>query len=363
MKLSRTLVALAVSAIPLQAMADDAPVVVTSIKPVHSLVAGVMRGVGEPELLIEGFESPHTYSLRPSEAKALQNADVVFIIDESLEVFLEKPLESLAGDASVVALLEAPGVERIAFREGGPFETHAHDDDDHDDHGHKDEHAHKDDHDDHGHKDEHAHKDDHDDHGHKEEHADKDDHDHDHGDHAGHDEHGEFDPHAWLDPRNAGAMVRAIADALTEADPAHAERYRGNAGDILARLEILDGELDAELGAVKGRPFVAFHDAYQYIERRYGLKAVGSITVTPDTVPGAQRVSEIRAKLQEVGAGCVFSEPQFSSNLVGVVTEGTSVNGGVLDPVGSGVPAGPDQYFTMMRDMAESFRTCLAPRS
>ncbi len=358
MKFSRAFLALAVSALPFQAMADDAPVVVTSIKPVHSLVSGVMKGVGEPELLIEGYESPHTYSLRPSEAKALQAADVVFIIDESLEIFLEKPLESLAGDARVVALLEAPGVERLAFREGGTFGTHGHDDhDDHGDHGHEDEHAHEDDHDDHGHKDEHAHKDDHDDH--KDEHAHKDDHD----DHAGHDEHGEFDPHAWLDPRNAGAMVRAIAAALAEADPAHAARYRENAGDVLARLDILDGELAAELGAVKGRPFVAFHDAYQYIERRYSLNAVGSITVSPEVVPGAQRVAEIRAKLKEVGAGCVFSEPQFASNLVGVVTEGTSVNGGVLDPLGSAVPAGPDQYFTMMREMAESFRTCLTPRS
>ncbi|MBO6782384.1 MAG: zinc ABC transporter substrate-binding protein [Alphaproteobacteria bacterium] len=334
----------------------DAPKVVTSIKPVHSLVAGVMQGVGEPELLIEGYESPHTYSLRPSEAQALQAADVVFIIDESLEIFLEKPLETLAGDARVVALLEAPGVERLAFREGGAFETHSHDDDDHDGHGHEEEHAHKEEH---AHNDDHNH--DYDKHGHKDGHAHEDEHDHD--DHAGHDEHGEFDPHAWLDPRNADAMVRAIADVLAELDPGQAARYRANAADILARLEALDAQLEAELQPVKGRPFVAFHDAYQYMERRYGLNAVGSITVSPEVTPGAQRVSEIRAKLQDVGAACVFSEPQFASNLVGVVTEGTRVNGGVLDPLGSAVPAGPDQYFTLMGDMADAFRTCLSPRS
>ena len=179
--------------------------VVTTIKPIHSLVSGVMDGVSNPTLIIEGSNSPHNFSLKPSHAKMLEEADIVFWIGEELESFMEKPLNSLAKNAVQISFMDLKSIEKLKFRE---MSDHA----DHDDHhGHEDEHEGHDDHDDDGHKD-----DDHDDHGNEDHHGHEDE--HDDSSHDGHG-HGEFDAHIWLDPMNAKAMVLEIAHELSDLDP------------------------------------------------------------------------------------------------------------------------------------------------
>ncbi|ANK86363.1 MULTISPECIES: zinc ABC transporter substrate-binding protein ZnuA [unclassified Rhizobium] len=315
--------------------AADAPVVVTSIKPIHSLVAAIMEGVGEPELIVDGASSPHTYSMKPSNARSLQEAKVIFWVGPNLEAFLEKPLEALGSNASVVELDNAPGMTKLPFREGGAFEPH--DDGDHenasgDDHGH-----------DHGaepgHDDGHAHDEDHEEHEHS---------------------HGAFDTHLWLDPMNAKAMATVITTTLVAADPANALTYQANSKALDDKLTALDKEIANTVAPIKDKPFVVFHDAYQYFEHRYGIRVAGSITVSPETIPGAERVSEIHRKVGELGATCVFAEPQFEPRLVKVVIEGTSAKSGVLDPEAATLKAGPDLYFTLMRGIADSMKGCLS---
>ena len=104
--------------------------VVASIKPVHSLVAAVMDGVGTPALIVDGAGSPHTYSLKPSQARELEKADVVFWVGHQVESFLEKPLEAIASKAKTVELLDAHGLVKVKLREGGAFDSHDHE------HGH-----------------------------------------------------------------------------------------------------------------------------------------------------------------------------------------------------------------------------------
>ncbi|MBN9034587.1 MAG: zinc ABC transporter substrate-binding protein ZnuA [Rhizobiales bacterium] len=285
--------------------------VVASIKPIHALVAGVMKGIGEPELLLKGAASPHTYALRPSDAAALSRAKLVFWVGPNMEAFLAKPLESLAAGATTVELDEAEGVEHRPLREGGAFEAD-------DDEGGKAHEA------------------------------------HDHG-------HGEADAHVWLDPENARAMVAAIGKALAGADPANAAAYAANAAELSARLDALSAEIAGELAPVRGKGFVVFHDAYQYFEKRFGMTAVGSITVSPEVMPGAARIAEIRDKVKELDVACVFAEPQFEPRLIEVITEGTGARAGVLDPEASAIEPGPDLYFEMLRGLAASLRTCLAP--
>ncbi len=370
------------------------PAVVASIKPVHSLAASIMQGVGTPTLILEGAGSPHTYALKPSQARRLQEADLIFWIGPDLEAFLEKPMETLGGDARTVALLETPGLALLGFREGASFDAHDHaSHGEHDEHGH-DEHDHAKhdghDHDEHDHAkhDEHDHDEHdhakHDEHDHDEhDHAKHDEHDHDEHDHAKHDEHdhdehdhakheghdhdehdhGAFDAHVWLDPENAKTLAGVMAAALSDADPANAATYAANLRKLEAELDGLIAELTADLTPVQGRPFVVFHDAYQYFERRFGLSATGSITVSPEVVPGAQRVGEIKDKIQGLGAACVFSEPQFEPKLVSVVTEGTDAKTGVLDPLGAALEDGPELYSNLIRGMAASFRSCLSESS
>ncbi|UXT65150.1 zinc ABC transporter substrate-binding protein ZnuA [Agrobacterium tumefaciens] len=310
--------------------ATAAPDVVVSIKPIHSLVAAIMRGVGEPQLIVDGAASPHTYNLRPSNARKLEKADVVFWVGPGLEAFLEKPLEALASKATVVELEDAKGLEKLPFREGGPFEAHDHGDVGHDAH---DDHA----------EEEGAH-----DHGH--------DHAEGHGDH----DHGAYDTHLWLDPANAKAMAQTIETALIAADAGNAATYQANTKKLIDDLDALDAELKETVKPVKDKPFIVFHDAYQYFEHRYGVKTAGSITVSPETLPGADRVKQMQEKVRQLGATCVFAEPQFEPKLISVITEGTAAKSATLDPEAATLEPGPDLYFKLMRGIAGSLKDCLS---
>ncbi|SEP85609.1 zinc transport system substrate-binding protein [Devosia sp. YR412] len=300
----------------LTSTAFAAPNVVASIKPVHSLVAAVMAGVGEPTLIVKGSASPHTYALRPSDAGALETADVVFWTGHGMELFLGEALGTLAGKATVVELADAPGIALLPVREGGAFEAHSHGGEDHD-------------------------------------------HDHEGHDHA-HDEHGEGDMHFWLDPENAKLMVTQIATTLSEADPENASAYQANAEAENAKLDALEAEITATLAPVADKPFVVFHDAYQYFESRFGLDVAGSVTVTPDVTPGAARIDELKAKVATLGATCVFAEPNFEPTIIKAITEGTEAKSGVLDPEGGALDEGVDLYPNLLRGLATSLVECLS---
>ncbi len=314
--------------------AADAPAVVTSIKPIHSLVSAIMQGAGTPELIVDGAASPHTYNLKPSDASALQNAKVIFWVGPGLEAFLEKPLESLGSGATIAELEDAPGLVKLKFREGGAFEPH--DDGDEAEAGHEHEEA-----------------------GHEEA-----GHDHDAHAEGEHDDgHGEFDTHLWLNPMNAKALAAEITTTLVAADPANALTYQANAKALDEKIDALDKEITGIVAPVKDKPFIVFHDAYQYFEHRYAVRVAGSITVSPETMPGAERISEIHKKVGDLGATCVFAEPQFEPRLVNVVIEGTDAKAGVLDPEAATLEAGPDLYFTLMRGIANSMKDCLSRES
>jgi zinc transport system substrate-binding protein len=311
------------------AMADT-PAVVASIKPIHAIVANVMQGVGAPVLLVRGTASPHTYSLRPSDARALDDADVVFWVGDRMETFLEKPLSALSSQAEVVVLGSLEDLTLLPMREGGVWATHEHE---HDaergaDAQHEDE--------EHGH-----------------EHEDQVE-AHEHGAHE------EADMHIWLDTANAEVMTDAIVDALSRTDPDNAATYARNAEALKADLRQLDERLARKLAPVADRPFVVFHDAYHYFEHRSGLDGVGSITVSPERPPGAQRLQEIRDDLAKREAACVFAEPQFEPALVETVVEGTGARTGVLDPEGAALDEGPRHYFELMDGLADTLVECLS---
>ena len=439
--------------------------VVASVKPLHSLVSGVTEGVQKPDLIVKGAASPHTYSLKPSQAKQLEEADLVFWMGHELESFLEQPLEAIATKAKVVELIDSQGLKRLDMREGGAFDDHGHDD-----HG-QGEHSEE------GH-------DDHAGEGHafewagifklsaedytwtfakvdgdyadpmmkmvflrtssggeegieeqeevaerliKQQSSVRRNHDgrlipdeenayqlvfdanrnvtkmrinikkegyyafftehmpfefeagehflknvsgkdieptaqepeaghHDHHGHSG------FDVHVWLDPENAKVLVQEIKEALVELDPSNAGKYEANAKNLMLKLDRLISEISVKLASSKGKGFVVFHDAYQYFEERFGMTAVGSITVSPEVVPGASRIRELKDKIVELDAHCVFSEPQFQPKIVFTVAEGTKANTGVLDPLGASIADGPELYFTLIRDMANSLQECLSKR-
>ncbi len=296
--------------LPGGAVAGDNDVVVT-IKPIHSLVARVMEGVGAPLLLVEGKASPHSFSLRPSQVGAIGKAAVFVRVSDRLEPFTSKLIRGLQQGVELVTLIDAPGVKLLEQRHSGTFEEH----------------------------------------------------DHPGGTKDGGADHSLADSHIWLDPDNAKAIGKHIAEVLGRRFPENAARFKSNAERLSADIDALTTELSATMQPLQGKPFVVFHDAYQYFDRRFDLDAVGSITVSPDVQPSARRLIDLRQKIRELKAVCVFAEPLFQRQLVAALTEDTDARASTLDPEGLGLEAGPQLYFVLMRNLASSLKACLSPAS
>ena len=324
----------------------EAPRVVADIAPLHSLVAKVMGDVAQPKLLIEPTASPHSYALRPSQAVALEEADIVFFTSDGLTPWITTPLETLANDALVFEVMADEANVHFEYRDSGGDHDHGHGHED----DHSDDHAddHKEDHDE-------NHSDTHDD-DHKDDHAD--DHVDGQGDgHEGHSDEG-LDPHGWLDPENAKIWLVQIAEALAKQDPENAAKYQANAQAALVELTALMVKLTAQLEPVKGNPYLVLHDAFQYFDRRFELEFAGSIALGDASAPSPARIVKAQEILEESNAACVFTEPQQSDKLVKVAIGGTDVKIGELDATGARLLPGPDLYTSLLQGLADSFAIC-----
>ncbi len=287
--------------------------VVTTIKPLHSLISKVMQGLGEPSLIIEGTTSPHSFTLKPSHAKLLEEADLIFWVGEGMETFMEKPLKSIVKDAEVISFMEVNSINKLKFREENIFESH----DEHDDH---------------------------------------DDHDEeDHDSHAGH-AHGEFDAHIWLDPMNAKEMIHEIAHELSHLDPSNKDKYNKNAESTLLDIDELINNIDQSIN--KDAQFVVFHDAYQYFENRFGITSAGALTLNTDALPGARQILDIQNVIKEKGVKCIFSEPQFNPKIIETIAKDTGIKTGIFDPLGSKLDADKNQYFTLIKNLRDNLKGC-----
>jgi zinc transport system substrate-binding protein len=282
--------------------------IVATSKPAHSLVSLVIGTSSALHVLIEGTASPHTYQLRPSDAKAVAGASVLVRISEGLEPFTARLAKAMSKDARLVTLADAPGLTRHDRRTAATFEH------------------------------------------------DLDAHDHDHGE-----AHGDVvDPHLWLDPANAKIMLAYIADQLSAIEPSSAATYKANAEAASRHIDTLDNEVRSQLAPLANKPFVVFHDSLQYLERRYGLSGVGSLTVSPEVMPGAKRLSALREKIKQLGPVCLFAEPQFRPRILTALAEGTRARTGMLDPEGTQLPAGAGFYEALMRKLAADLKSCLS---
>ena len=297
------------------ARAAEPPRVVVTLKPVQALASAVMAGVGKPELLIRGNAAPSSFSLRPAEVRLMNTATIVVFVSESLETFIVRALENLPQDARVVELMAADGLKLLPQRLGAnwveddaprasprPLGT---------DPGAEDL---------------------------------------------------DSDPHIWLDPDNARAIAQALADELSDADPGRAQIYAKNLQALGQRLEQLDQEIARTMSGVKASPFLVLHDSFQYFEKRYGLTAAGAVTRRPDVRPSPRRVSQAKARMTEIGATCVFAEPQYPEIHAKMVSDGTPAKLGRLDALGATLPETAEAYPALLKGVAEGFKACLGAK-
>lgn len=313
----RYLLSLALTSLSLSAAQAQVPQVVTDIPPVHALVAQVMGDLGTPALLLSKGASEHDFQLRPSQARELAEAQLVVWVGPELTPWLDRALTGLSS-AETLALLDAPETDRHAFSADG---AHGHDDHGHDDHAH----------DDHG-----------------------------HDDHA-HDDPSGTDPHAWLDPDNAKVWLGHIATRLSALDPANAATYAANAAQAQGGIDALDARLRAQLAPVADRPIIAYHDAYGYFARHYGLSVTGSVALGDATAPGAAKLAALRDSIGTARPACIFPEAQHDPALVTQLAEGTPLRiGDPLDPVGSTLDPGAGAYAALLENLATAITTCLS---
>ena len=292
-------------------IADQKPIsVVASIKPIHSLVAAVMGDIGTPHLLLEAPSSAHHFTLKPSQARSLQAADIVFWVGPTMEQPLTKALATLAPQAQTLPLIESAGLVLINFDKVMP----AHEKHDHEKHDKHDEHAKHDDH--------------------------------------------LINPHIWLDPQNAKIMLGAIAARLAKADPENASTYAANADSMAAHLAILETDITSQLASYSAAKFLVLHDAHVYFERRFGLRNYGAITTEPDVMPTASRVKALRDELREHRFDCIFTEPFLGQKAVALIAEGSKVSIGTLDPIASNLPAGAQLYPDLLMSYAKALQSC-----
>lgn len=326
-----------------------APKVVTTIAPIHSITQAILGKTSQATLLLPPGNSPHSADFRPSQAKDLQQADLVIWVGPNIETFLIDPLKTLAAKTPTLELMDAPGILHLPLRTGADWEKHSHND--------HDEHKDHDDHKDHKDHDKHAEHDDHKDHDKHES----------HDDHKDHDEHdgkkgktSRQDNHIWLDPQNGIAMAEAITKALSGVDPENAAKFEANKQKLVKELAQIIQEGSTTLAPVKQRPFLVFHDAYQYLENRFQLSAIGSIMLQPGVTPGAARVKQMREKLTRLNAACLFTEPQFSDKIVPVLVENTQAKLGKLDPIGANQEIGATLYTNLIRSNIKALKDCLS---
>jgi zinc transport system substrate-binding protein len=375
--LRRALLGTALIPLPLDALAE-VPRVLVDTPALHSIAASVMAGAGTPDLLLPPGASPHDFALRPSDAAALAEADLIFWVGAGLTPWLADPLEALGEGATRISLLDSPGWPALALRGWDDGHDHGHDhgeaaakDAAHDDHDHADEHA-EDGHDDHeGHDHAEAAHDDHDEHdhaaeAHSDEHADHDDHAEEHSDdHAGHDHgdaaQGDPDPHAWLDPQVANAWALTIAEALGAKDPDNAGLYLQNAAALAAANEALIREVTDQLAPHAGKGFIVPHDAFQYFEARFGMPASGTISLSDAQTPTPTALAALRDRTESEAIGCILTDPQTNPAWAGIVADGTGAKLVSADAEGTTLTPGPELYAALVRSVADALDTCLSP--
>lgn len=280
--------------------------IAVSIKPIHSIVASITYGILEPDLILDGNASPHVYSLKPSDAQKMQDADILILVSDELETFLQKPIELYKDNKTIIELINIKGIKLRHNRNKNLAKEEAEEPNEHSEH-----------------------------------------------------EHGYNDPHIWLSPENAIIIAEHIANVLSEKDAVNSYIYKQNYAEFKEKLNKQDVLLKEKLAPYVNVPFIVFHDAYQYFEKHYKLNNVGYMTQPSGEAIGAKRLKEIEDIIKQENIGCIFSEPQFSDSSVKNIADTLHIKIESLDAEGYGIDAGKNAYFDILNNIANNIESCL----
>lgn len=282
---------------------DNSTDVLATLPPIHSLLYGVMKNIDEPQLLLDGTETPHNIQLRPSDAQLLEKTDMLLVTGLKAEAYLFPILESMGKDRPIVVeTLNIPGLTLLPIIEGE---------------------------------------------GHEKKRKSVP----------------EPDMHIWMDPMNAIAITQYFMQELSTLMPKHAKQLRHNAKVQIDKLHALNKELKAmftEYGEPRKAAYVAYHPSLQYFEKRYNIVPNPAAARTHHA---GLRLSEAKGMRDLAKAGeikCLFKEPQFSPRALETLAGEFNIPIKTIDPLGSAFPNDETLYFSMMRETAATVLGCLA---
>lgn len=272
--------------------------IVTTIKPIQMLVTAIAGEQLKSVQLIPDGVSPHHYALKPSDTKQLHSASLIFRIDDDFEIFLNKSLQQINQNTSVVSLANVEGVQLISLNK----------------------------------------------------------------DHEDHEEHHVYshskDLHIWLDPNNAIAMSRIIAKKLAEIDPKHKQDYNDRMNQLITKIQVADEKLKIKLKPMSNKAFMVFHNGWGYFEKHYGLKNITVINQSPTDQLGVAKVKVIRNMIKRKKIECLFSEPQSKAAILQTLIKGSHAKASKLDILGSQIKINSDSYIELLDSIADGLLNC-----
>jgi zinc transport system substrate-binding protein len=318
------------------------PLLLSTIKPVHLLVAAIAGEQFTLQQLIPDGASPHHYALRPSDRRAIADAQLVFRIHADLETFLN-PLLAQQANRQTITLAQAAGVvlQPLDNSKNNIIDTDTH---------HAYEHIHEQG-----------------SHQHGQETSDDN--------HAKHDTNHQYDLHLWLDPPQAIAMSRMIAAQLQQIDQANAALYQQRLTQLIADIQQADKDIQAQLVGIRQQAYLVQHDAWQSFERRYQLNKIAAIEGLSGQQAGAASLKQIIKRIQQDNIRCLFTESSLITGQVQTLQQATQIKLALLDPLGvilkiaPQIPAYSDStisvsarlaYLQLLKNAADQFTQCLA---
>ena len=276
--------------------------VVTSIKPIHSLVSRVMGDLGEPELLVQGGVTPHIFRMKPSDFRKVVNADVLFYISPKFETFLKSASTTNSNTLNTIAFAEQEGIILHPFRTSKIWFSEGDIDDEH--------------------------------------------------------MHSDMDLHIWLDPSNTRRIVTIIEETLSEIDPDNTITYVKNANLLIKELYEQEELIRELLRPLRDSPMIVYHDAFQYYEKAFSLRSFGAIQLKSDETPSVKHLTALKKIATERDVTCVLAIPGTHPRITMAVMGDTKAGYVVVDHLGQYLEPGPESYFQLMFEITQRILDC-----
>ena len=283
--------------------------VVSTIKPVHSIVVALAGDLVNHSQIVPDFSSPHDYSFRPSDIRKIKHADIIFQIDENMEAILQPALALKAKETPLVSLVDEAEIKLLPMIQKGSKDS-----------------------------------------ANIENNEEKK--------HQGH-HHGNVNYHVWTSAKNTLLMAQAIKKALAKKDPKHAGQYQENLEQFTRSLQSTDQQISQQLKGLDNKPYIVFHNSWPYFAKDYNLQEPRAISLHEGVSLDVKTLINIRKTIKMDKVGCVFSGSEVNPKQLAVLIENLPVKTSEIDVLQRHYPLTKKTTTDWFKGIAQKVKTCL----